>query len=138
MNMRFTQRVLTLAIPAVCALAAPHTASAALELLTNGDFATGSFVGWTVTNLVTNLGNSGSWFIDAPGSTTPLSGFATSAAGGGPHGASYAVTDQIGPSTHALTQSFAVAPAAGSVFLHFDMFVNDWDGGPFCGPGLRK
>jgi hypothetical protein len=95
----------------------------ATQLLTNGDFETGNFSGWTVTDLA---GSSGSWFIDAPGSTTPVSGFATAANGTG--GSFYAVTDQTGPGTHALTQSFTVAPGASSVFFSFQMFANDQSG----------
>lgn len=92
-------------------------------LLTNGDFETGDFTGWTVTDLA---GSSGSWFIDTPGTTTPVSGFATAANAVG--GSFYAVTDQGGPGTHALTQSFTVAPGASSVFFSFQMFANDQSG----------
>jgi hypothetical protein len=91
------------------------------ELLLNGNFETGTFFGWTVVDLA---GSSGNWFIDTPGTTTPFSGFATSAAGGSPHGNFYAVTDQTGPGTHALLQSFTVTPGS-TVFLTFDMFANN-------------
>lgn len=97
--------------------------SAQATLLTNGDFETGGFTGWTVTNLA---GSSGSWFIDTPGTTTPVSGFATAANAVG--GSFYAVTDQTGPGTHALTQSFTVAPGASSVIFSFQMFANDQSG----------
>lgn len=97
--------------------------SAQATLLTNGDFETGGFAGWTVTNLV---GGSGNWFIDSPGTTTPMSNFATAANTLG--GSFYAVTDQIGPGTHALTQSFTVAPNALSVIFSFQMFTNDQSG----------
>jgi len=101
------------------------TAVQAVPLLTNGDFETGDFTGWTVTDLA---GGSGSWLIGTPGAVTPISGFPTSASGGSAHGSSYAVTDQTGPGTHSLIQSFTVAPGATSVILTFDMFVNDTSG----------
>ena len=92
----------------VCGAAAMFAVSSgqAAELLVNGDFETGTFAGWTVTDLA---GGTGTWFIDTPGTTTPSSGIATSAAGGAPHGSFYAVTDQTGPGTHVLTQSFTVS-----------------------------
>ena len=103
------------------------------EIIINGDFETGTFAGWTVTDLP----GSGSWFIDTPGSTTPISGGATLATGGsGSFGTSYAVTDQSGPGTHSLTQAFTIASPLQSAILSFDMFVNDQDGGPLMGDGL--
>lgn len=96
---------------------------AAVELLSNGDFELGSFAGWTVTDLAPG---SGSWFIDTPGTTSPISGFATAANPTG--GSFYAVTDQDGPGTHALTQSFSIAPGASSVIFSFQMFANDQSG----------
>lgn len=114
----------------VCALASPAFA-VPIELLTNGNFETGTFAGWTVSD---QAGGSGSFFIDAPGTTTPLSGMATAANASG--GSFYAVSDQTGPGTHVLTQSFTVVPGS-TVHLTFDMFVNDWDAGPiFGGQGL--
>ncbi len=100
-----------------------------IELITNGDFS-GGLAGWTVTDLA---GGSGSWFSDTVGTTSPSSGFATSAAGGGV--GLYAVTDQSGPGTHALAQSISVAAGALSVIVSFDMFANDQSGaGPLGGP----
>jgi len=95
----------------------------AQELLTNGDFESGAFAPWVVTDLA---GGSGTFHIDAPGTTTPIGGFATSPG----TGASYAVSDQSGPGTHVLIQSFVV-PALGAgdtVTLSFDMFVKDQSG----------
>ena len=106
--------------------------AAPVALITNGDFELG-LAGWTVADLA---GGSGSWFTIAPGANTPSSGFSTSGSGGSTHGNQIAVTDQGGPGTHALLQSFTVAPGATSVKLIFDMFVNNYGGGPFCGPGL--
>lgn len=97
--------------------------SAQATLLTNGNFETGNFAGWTVTDLADS---SGSWFIDTPGTTTPSTGFVTAANAVG--GSFYAVTDQNGPGTHALTQSFTVAPSTSSVIFSFQMFSNDQSG----------
>jgi len=105
--------------------------AAGAPVLTNGDFETGSLAGWTETD---QLGGSGSWFASTPGAATPLSGIATSAAGGSPHGTTYAVSDQGGPGSHALTQSFTVG-AGLSLVLNWDMFINNSDSGPF-GTGL--
>lgn len=103
----------------------------AVELLTNGDFETGTLAGWTVTDLA---GGSGTWYVDTPGTTTPQSFQPTSAAGGSPHGAFYAVSDQSNPGTHALTQAFTWA-GGGSLTLTFDMFANDWSSaGPIADP----
>jgi hypothetical protein len=102
-------------------LSAPTVDAAAVELLTNGNFETGTFGGWTTTD---QPGGTGSWSISAPGTATPISGNPTASNAAG--GASYAVSDQTGPGAHALTQSFIVAPGATSVVLSFQMFVNNW------------
>jgi hypothetical protein len=117
---------LQLTILASVLLLVAGTASATL-LLTNGDFETGTPAGWTVTDLA---GGSGSFFVSSD-LTTPLSGFPTVGPAGGLF---YAVSDQTGPGTHALSQSFTVA-AGSKVILAFDMFVNDWsDVGPIVDP----
>lgn len=124
-------KLLTAASVGVAVMLGTASAALSVELLTNGDFETGTFAGWTVTDQV---GGSGTWSIDTPGTTTPLSGFPTSAAGGMPHGSFYAVSDQGGPGTHVLTQSFIVA-AGTKVHLSFDLFVNDTSGaGPIFNP----
>lgn len=98
-------------------------ASAGVELISNGDFSAG-LTGWTVTNA-----GSGDILADTVGTTTPISGITTSAAGGG--AGLYAVSDQTGPGTHALTQAFTVSAGAAGVVITFDLFANDSDGGPF-------
>jgi hypothetical protein len=105
--------------------------AAPAELITNGGFETGNFTGWTVTNLAGSF-VPGSWFVDTLGTTTPVSGSATLAAGGA--GTFYAVSDQGGGGTHALIQAFTVPWPVLSATLSFDMFVNDWDLGPFINP----
>jgi len=101
----------------------PRRASAS-ELLTNGNFETGSFAGWLVTN---QSGGTGSFSISTPGAITPISSHTTAPNPGG--GSFYAVSDQTGPGAHALTQSFVV-PAASLVTVSFDMFINNYDGNP--------
>ena len=49
---------------AVVIASASLAVAAPIELVTNGDFETGSLTGWTVTD---QAGGSGSWFIDTPG-----------------------------------------------------------------------
>jgi hypothetical protein len=53
------------ALSGFLALLTVQTVSA-LQLLTNGDFETGTFAGWTALN---QAGGDGSWFIDTPGTT---------------------------------------------------------------------
>jgi hypothetical protein len=122
-----------LSVIAFAAGMACQQSAAGAELITNGNFEAGSFVGWTGTD---RAGGSGSFFLSTPGANTPLSGvFPTSAAGGLPHGSFYAVSDQLGPGTHALAQGFVVAAGAGRVVLSFDLFVNDQSGiGPIVNP----
>jgi hypothetical protein len=90
------------------------------ELIVNGGFETGDFTGWTV---VDQTGGSGSWFVNNS-TTAPLSGFATP---GPASGSFYALTDQTGPGSHVLLQSFTVA-AGSTVNLSFDMFSNNQSG----------
>ena len=106
-------------------LAAPSFAS---ELITNGGFETGTFAGWTVVN---QTGGNGNMYISSPGSNTP-NGF--SSAGNPSGGSFYAVSDQTGPGTHALLQTFTVPSSVTHATLSFQMFVNDWDGGPTINP----
>lgn len=115
---------------AVCHLFAIGALAASIELITNGNFEAGTFAGWTVVNQTGSFPGS-NWFIDTPGTTTPASGMPTSSAGGFPHGSFYAVTDQVGPGSHSLLQTFTVLPSTSSIILSFDMFNNNWDSGPF-------
>jgi hypothetical protein len=94
--------------------------ASAVQLITNGDFETGDFTGWNVTDLA---GSSGSFYIDDNNGGTPISGNSTVGAAGGNF---YAVSDQGGPGTHVLWQNFTVLPQISSAILSFDMFVNDW------------
>jgi hypothetical protein len=114
-------RILVLALCSV--LAAP-----AAELIVNGGFETGDFTAWTVFDLA---GSSGTFYVTGA-AVAPTTGFATAGPAGGTY---YAVSDQFGPGTHVLIQSFAVPAGIESVTLSFDMFVNDQSGlGPIVNP----
>jgi hypothetical protein len=112
---------------AVVIASASLAVAAPIELVTNGDFETGSFTGWTVTDQAGSF-SPGTWLIDTPGSLTPITGQLTEANPAG--GSFYAVTDQGGPGTHSLTQTIVV-PVSSQVVISFDYFVNDWS---FAGP----
>ena len=114
--MKFPRSILIAA-----ALTAAQSATAT-PLLTNGGFETGDFTGWTVTDLA---GGSGTWSVES-GITLPSANTTVGPASG----TFYAVTDQGGPGTHALTQNFTVPIGATSVVLSFDMFANNQAGGP--------
>ena len=103
-----------------------------IELVTNGNFEVGTLAGWTVNDLA---GGSGTFSFDTPGTTTPISAHPTLSTAA--NGTGYAVSDQLGPGTHALRQTINVSTSY-SVILTFDMFANDWDSGPiFGGQGLN-
>jgi hypothetical protein len=128
------RRVTAVLTGMAAALAWATIASASnIQLLTNGDFEAGSLAGWTVNDVA---GGSGTFSFDTPGTTTPISAHATQSTAA--NGTGYAVSDQTGPGTHALRQSFTVSSSVSSVILSFDMFANDWDSGPiFGGQGLN-
>jgi len=115
------------ALVGACALAAGAHAS---ELLTNGDFETGDLSGWTVTD---QAGGSGSWYLGTNGGGSPLNGFPTPTLVNG--GDFNAQTDQGGPGSHTLSQSF-FASGAGTYTLSFDVYGNDQSGAaPAGAPG---
>jgi hypothetical protein len=120
MKLKFLKATFTSFIISVTCLAATTSAAnaALVELITNGGFETGTLAGWTSTD---QAGSDGNWSIDNDG-LTPLSGTPTV---GSSSGSFYAVTDQTGPGTHALEQSFFVPVGVSCLMLTFDMFVND-------------
>ena len=98
-------------------------AVAASELLTNGDFETGTYAGWTTT---VQARSSGNLFIDTPGTPTPMSGLTTAPNISG--GNFYSVTDQGGQGAYALLQSFLVPIGTTDLALSFQMFANSYGG----------
>lgn len=92
----------------------------ALELLTNNGFE-GGLPGWTIFN---QAGSSGT-FIVTNSTALPWSSPYTSTVGPAA-GSWYAVSDGNFNGAQALYQNFTVPGPAISVFLDFDMFVNNW------------
>jgi len=90
---------------------------ASAGLITNGDFEAG-LTGWTVTN---EAGGSGNWFSQT-GTTSPTSGFAVPAP---PELTHAAMTDQGGPGSHVLIQSFVVPAGITSVDIGFLLFIGN-------------
>jgi hypothetical protein len=89
----------------------------ATQILTNGSFESG-LTGWTVTNSTTD---GSSWFVtNQP--RTPINGYPTP---GPSNGSYYAVTDDVGPGLHAITQTFTDPLGTTSAIISFDVFMND-------------
>ena len=101
----------------IAAVLAAGASTAKADLIVNGGFESG-FTGWTVTN---QAGGSGNWFIQS-GTLSPTSGFTVPAPPGPTHAA---MTDQPGPGSHALIQSFTVPVGSPTVILSFDWFVGN-------------
>jgi hypothetical protein len=117
----------TLPLAAIAALSmAAFGAHAATNLLSNGDFETGNYTGW---NINTQPGSDGALSVVANnGGTSPVSGFAYAVNATG--GNSFSITDQGGPGSYALTQSFTLA-SASTVTISFQMFANNQAAGTF-------
>lgn len=101
---------------AAALLGAAAPAMAATNLITNGDFETGSLAGWTAVNSF-----SGSFFAIGNGGLVPLSAHPTQVNPGG--GNFVAVSDQLGTSGQTLSQAFTTT--GGTLTLTFDWFNND-------------
>lgn len=103
---------------AAALLGAGAPAMAATNLITNGDFETGTLAGWTSVN------TTGSFFAISNGSFVPQSGFPTEFNPGG--GNFVAVSDQTGTSGQTLSQVFTTT--GGTLTLTFDWFNNtQWE-----------
>ena len=103
-------------------LALALVSPAAANILVNGDFETGNYVGWTTSF---EGGSSGNVQIEAYDGFSPISnlGYAANA----PGGSNFSITDQNGPGAYSLTQSFTLG-ATTLVNISFDMFANNWSG----------
>ncbi len=93
--------------------------ASAVELLSNGDFETGSLSGWTTVSFQ----DQGDFFIDTPGTTTQLMFRPTAPNPAG--GSFYAVSDHRFDDAIGLLQTFTVS-GSGPLTLSFDMFVNSY------------
>ena len=122
-------RTVSTAIAALLGASALASGAHAVNLLTNGDFETGDFTGWVVTD---QADGSGSWYIAGNGTGSPLNGFTTPF---NPTGGTWnAQSDQFGPGSHTLSQSFLWS-GVGPLFLHFDAFADDQSGAAPTGDG---
>ena len=114
-------RTFILGLALSAAIAGPASAA---ELLTNGNFETGTYAGWSTNALP---GSNGNLSISTPGANVPI-GFGQGTAGNASGGNFYSVTGQTGPGGYALIQSFTVPNAATAISLSFQMFVNSYGG----------
>ncbi len=106
----------------LAALVSAGSANAA-ELITNGGFETGDYTGWSAN---VQSGSSGGLSIVGNGNgNSPVSGssYLLNAVGG----EFFSITDQNGPGSYSLTQSFTLATAQ-SVKISFQMFANNQAG----------
>jgi hypothetical protein len=94
-----------------------------VNLITNGGFelntgaGSSGFSGWTV---AIQSGTSGSWSAQT-GTSSPVNGFPVQAP---PEGSYPAMTDDTGPSSEALLQSFTVPVNPGTLTLSFQYFYS--------------
>lgn len=90
-----------------------------IQLITNGDFETGTLAGWTVNTTGVQDNN---FYVIANGGTVPFSGQPTDVLATG--GNFVAVSDQTGPGGEELRQGFTVPIDTTSLILNFDWFNN--------------
>ncbi len=106
-------------VPAgTCVLFLAFTATAGAELITNGGFEAGGS-GWDFSS---SAGSGGSFFV-TNALFSPLTGNPTVGPAGGSF---YAVSDQFGPGTNAVSQEFTAVAHVNPELLSYDMFVNNW------------
>ncbi len=119
--MTLSKKLMTAGAAAAIVLTA--ASAQAKELITNGNFETGDYTGWTAN---VEAGSAGALFVvPNNGGTSPDSGFnyQLNPAGGN----FFSITDQSGPGSYSLTQSFTLATAS-TVDISFDLFANDQAG----------
>ena len=122
---------------AICGAALMVLPAAAQELIRNGDFSAGGPVAgfsttipfWTTFN---QPGSLGAFYL----SNSPADPSGANVNVGPKSFPNFAVSSELGAGANALLQSFTVPSGAVSVILSFDMFVNDYNGGPFCNSAL--
>ena len=111
-------------IIAALTCAAPICApAAAVELIVNGGFETGTYAGWAP---FTFAGSSGGLSVNPNGANAPLSGLPVNVNPGGANWVS--LTDQTGPGAYSLIQHFTIPINAVQVIVSFDQVVTDWSG----------
>jgi hypothetical protein len=101
------------------ALAFAAASPAAASFITNGGFETGDYTGWTAS---VEGGSNGGIQVINYGSSLPFSGLSYQNNANG--GTFFSVTDQGGPGSYSLTQSFTLT-ATTRVIIKFDMFANN-------------
>jgi hypothetical protein len=104
----------------------------AASLIVNGGFETGDLTGWTPN---VEVDSAGGLFVEPTGSSGPISSLPTQT---NPNGQNFfAMSDQGGPGSYSLTQSFTIGPKTTNVVVSFDLFANNYDGGPFPGRDFK-
>jgi len=119
-------KLLQIALFASLAAFTPSFSNASQELITNGDFETGDFTGWSISDQ--GLDGTGSFAIEAPGSNSTVPGQYPTPSNDPAGESFYAVSDgnQGAPAVHVMLQNFTVSDPNLSVLLSFQMFVNGW------------
>ena len=114
---RRSRKLLTQKLLFASCFAALVPSLSASQLILNGGFETGNFTNWVVTN-----SSGDGTFSVATAPVTPLTGNPTVGPSSGTY---YAVSDQYGPGSYAITQTFTVPAGSLSSILSFNVFVND-------------
>ena len=102
-------------------VASAATATHANQLIVNGGFETGDYTGWS-TN-VQDGSTGGLFVVPNDGGLAPTStlNYAVNPTGGN----YFSISDQTGPGSYSLIQSFTLA-TAGTIRVSFDMFTNNY------------
>ena len=115
------------AVFAFAIYSAGDPSKAVTQLITNGDFETGTYAGWTRSD---QLGSDGTAFIvPNNGGNGPSSGLPYQLNATGDQW--FSMTDSGGPGSHSLTQAFTIPNPGATVNYSFQMFANNWAGVDF-------